>query len=242
MSGTSWRRVVAVWTVFVLTLAATSAKAQSRPHAPAPRILLHDTPCPGCLASVPEGSDPVPLIVALHGDGEGAAPVHDAWEKLAAPRRVAVLAIACPKQLGCEGSFWRWNGAPTWIDAQVTKLAERRPIARDRLWLVAWSGGASYVGYRTQELERTFAAIVIHGGGIPPAESSCGENKASVYFLVGDRNPLHALTAGLRDHYVQCGSDVAWDLLRGAEHGGEWQALGSHGIAILDWLATKRRL
>ena len=72
--------------------------------------------------------------------------------------------------------------------------------------------------------------------------SSCSESKASVYFLVGDRNPLHALSVRLRDHYVQCGNDVAWDLVRGAEHGGEWQALGTRGDKILDWLASKRHL
>lgn len=241
MSEPAWRMVVIAFTVSVVALVAMPASAQGRPHESVPRTLLRDTPCPGCVASIPVGTEPVPLIVALHGDGESVDPVHDAWEKLAAPRGVAVLALACPKQLGCGGSFWRWNGAPAWIDAQIAKLADRRPIARDRLWLVAWSGGASYVGYRTQELERTFAAIVIHGGGMPPAESSCSDVKASVYFLVGDGNPLHGLSARLRDHYVQCGNDVTWDLVRGAEHGGEWQALGTHGDAIVDWLGTKRR-
>jgi hypothetical protein len=83
--------------------------------------------------------------------------VHAAWERFAAPRGVAVLALACPVELGCKGSFWRWNGAPSWIVTQVDRLASHHAIDRSRTWLAGWSGGASYIGLRTQELERTFS-------------------------------------------------------------------------------------
>ena len=227
--------LVIAWVIFP-----NAAQAQNR-AGPA-RTHLKESPCPGCLASFPDGTDPVPLIVALHGDYESAVPVHDAWERHAAARGVAVLALACPSRLGCKGSYWQWNGDPSWIDEQITKLAERRPIDRERLWLTGWSGGASYAGYRTQELEQTFAAIVIHGGGMAPQEPVCSDTKSSVYFLAGDKNPLHALAVQLRRHYEQCGNEVVWDLVPGAEHPAEWKALTTHGGTVLDWLATKRRV
>jgi predicted esterase len=198
-------------------------------------------PCDRCLSSLPAGSDPRPLLVLLHGDGETAASMFDAWQARAAARDIAVLALDCPVSEGCSArSWWRWNGDPAWIDRQTVALGELRPIDRERMWIVGWSGGASYIGLRTQELERTFAAIVIHGGGVPPPRSSCDGPKAAVTFLVGDANPLHYLAVGLREYYERCEHDVTWTLLRGADHGGERRALAAHREEILDWLGTRR--
>ena len=69
---------------------------------------------------------------------------------------------------------------------------------------------------------------------------SCAQPAAPVYFLVGDANPLHELVGQMRDHYVSCGNEVTWTLLRGADHQGERRALSAHREAILDWLSNKR--
>lgn len=205
-----------------------------------PRKKIADV-CDGCLATVPDDSDPAPLLVTLHGDWGNMAPdLHRAWERFAAPRNVALLSLACPSKLGCKNSWWQWNGEPSWIVAQIDKLAVSRAIDRDRMWLAGWSGGASYIGMRTQELERTFAGIVIHGGGVWPWPDDCPAQKARVVFLVGDRNPLHKNGLALRDHYARCGNPLSFHLLRGAEHEGEWKALSEKGGAILDELATVR--
>ncbi len=204
--------------------------------------LLVDPPCDGCAASLPElDAGPPPLLVVLHGDyGVTARELERAWAKHASPRGVGVLSIACPRALGCNGSFWKWNGDPSWITAQVDALAQRHPIDRDRLWIAGWSGGATYIGMRTQFFERSFAALVHHGGGMAPSQSGCATPPAPVYFLVGDKNPLHEHARWLRDHYESCGNAVTWDLLRGADHGAEWRALDTHAPAILEWLASKR--
>jgi hypothetical protein len=96
---------------------------------------------------------------------------------------------------------------PQYAIASPRGRASQR-IDPDRLWIVGWSGGASYIGHRTQEIERSFA--VIHGGGIRPAYADCTSPRASVYFLVGDANPLHNLAVQLRDYYVGCDHDVTW--------------------------------
>jgi poly(3-hydroxybutyrate) depolymerase len=183
----------------------------------------------------------VPLIVTLHGDYQPVGTMHEAWRKLARDRGIAVLSLACPWNLGCRGSYWRWDGAPAWVDGEVAKVEARRPIDRDRLWLVGWSGGGSYIGWRTQKFSKTFAAIVIHGGGMPPNDPTCTTEKTPVYFLVGDKNPFHQLAKRLRDHYTSCGSDVTWDLLRGAEHDVEWSSLTTHGRTVVDWLVAHPR-
>jgi predicted esterase len=198
-------------------------------------------PCPDCITSLPPGAEPRPLLVLLHGDGETAASMYDAWQPSASARGIAVLALACPRAEGCASqSWWRWNGDPAWLVRQVRAVGELRPIDPARTWIVGWSGGASYLGFRTQAIEETFAAIVIHGGGMPPAAGACASRPAGVYFLVGSANPLHSLAVGLRGHYDACGNDVTWTLLPGVDHDGERRALAAHREAILDWLATRR--
>jgi predicted esterase len=206
-------------------------------------------PCAGCRLSLPPATstEPIPLLVVLHGDwGVGPAELLAAWAPHALPLGVGVLALACPRDRGCQGSFWRWNGDPSWIDDAVAAVAAKRPIDRSRVWLAGWSGGASYMGLRAPQLQKTFAALVYHGGGIPPSEGGCGvidpkRPSAPVYFLVGDGNPLHGLAVSLRDRHRACGDDVTWRLVPRADHGGEWRALGTEGDAIVRWLLTKRR-
>jgi len=218
-----------------LILGPLSAQADTRDRT------RNQGPCAGCVSSLPGGSDLRPLLVLLHGDGESASAILDAWEPGAAARGLAVLALACPRSEGCaRGSFWRWNGDPSWVLDQTLALAESRAFDRERMWIVGWSGGGSYIGFRTQEFEQAFAGILIHGGGMPPPRSKCPRAKAAVYFLVGDMNPLHDLAVRLRDHYESCGDDVTWTLLKGADHEGERRALASHREAILDWFSTKR--
>jgi predicted esterase len=166
----------------------------------------------------------------------------DAWAPTAEARAVAVLALTCPLSEGCtQQSWWQWNGDPAYLREQIRFVTDRQPIDSERMWIAGWSGGASYIGYRTQEIERTFSAIVIHGGGIRPADSRCSTPQASVYFLVGNANPLHNLAVQLRDYYAGCGHDLSWNLLQGAGHDEERRALASRIGSILDWLVTKRR-
>jgi poly(3-hydroxybutyrate) depolymerase len=223
----------------VAALGIATAEARGETQRPAARMT--DRPCAGCLLSLPSTPEPAPLLVLLHGDFESASKIYGRWREWAERRGVAVLAPVCPASEGCKGSWWRWDGDARWLQRQVDAVDELHPIDRRRLWLVGWSGGASYVGWRTQEFERTFAALVMHGGGIAPAFASCPQSKASVYFLVGDGNPLHRLAVDLREHYDRCAQDVHWSLLHGVAHEGEWNALDARtGSAILDWLATRR--
>jgi len=201
-------------------------------------LTLCATASAGNVVETPAGSDPVPLVVVLHGDREHAAAAAARWHVATAKKHWALLALECPSELGCKDSFWRWDGDPRWVRDQIDALAKQRAIDRDRIVLVGWSGGASYIGAHAQAWTDV-AAIVIHGGGMPPPSTACSDRGPPVYFLVGDKNPLHALAEHLRDYFEGCKRKVTWDLIEGAEHGREETALtAKKAEAILDWVAT----
>ena len=152
----------------------------------------------------------------------------------------ALLALDCPVRLGCKDSFWKWDGDPSWVLDQVAAVAKRRPIDRARVYLIGWSGGASYIGWRAAAWSGEFAAVVLHGGGIPPGTTACPAGRLPAYFLVGDKNPLHRLARELRAYFEACHQDVTWDLVRGGDHAHEEAALTARKAAeILDWLAAR---
>ncbi len=201
-------------------------------------------PCTDCLASLPAGTDPAPLLILLHGDGETARSLFDAWEPAASKRGILVFAPTCPRSEGCSSmSWWKWNGDPSWLQHQVAALGALRSIDPARMWIAGWSGGGTYLGWHTQEFERDYAALVIHGGGVRPASPACATPRAGIYFLGGDKNPLHDLAERLHDYYATIcpHEDLSWTVLRGVDHEGERRALGTYREAILDWLSTRIR-
>jgi hypothetical protein len=87
-----------------------------------------------------------------------------------------------------------------------------------------------------------FAAVVIHGGGVPPRDPTCIDRPLPAYFLVGDKNPAHGGARRLRDYLEGCGQDVEWDLVPGAGHSEEDAALTPQKAdAILGWLERQHR-
>src|SRR5262245_31742682 len=116
--------------VFILALVLlASGPPRSATASPPTPIRLVDTPCAGCRAVLPVSNDAVPLIVVLHGDyGAGPTELLRAWEPHALRHGVGVLALECPRDQGCKGSWWRWNGSPSWVSSQVESLASKHAI------------------------------------------------------------------------------------------------------------------
>jgi predicted esterase len=218
-----------------------SALRRFAPEATVARTRSTNEPCEGCVAITPETKTPSPLLVVLHGDfGITPGDLASKWDRFAAPRDVAVLSLACPKDQGCNGSWWRWDGDPSWLTSQVDAFASKHAIDRSRMYLAGWSGGATYIGMRTQAFEKTFAGLVLHGGGHSPRTEGCGAMKRPVAFLYGTGNPLHDIAVRLHDHYEQCGAEVRTTLLPKADHEAELHALDTNGEAIMDWLMQHR--
>lgn len=204
-------------------------------------------PCKGCLLDVPKSDEPLPMLVVLHGDREAAPVAHMRWRAAAGQRKWVLLSLDCPVAEGCtkakQHSWWQWGGEPQWILDRVADVRARVSIDPARIYLAGWSGGATYLGMRAIAWPDTFAAIVIHGGGQPPwDEAACPANPLPAYFFVGNKNPLHHLAQGLRAYLERCKQEVKWDVIDGAAHAGERRALTKRkAIAILDWLASRRR-
>jgi polyhydroxybutyrate depolymerase len=211
-------------------LKAPSARARSASSVAAP--------CAGCALDVPQRHGRVPLLVIMHGDHERASAAADRWRHAAQARGWAVLSLQCP----CESESWyQWDGSPSWIRAQVDAVARKIAVDRDRIYLVGWSGGATYIGMNAAAWSNDFAAVVIHGGGQPPDDAACPAHLAA-YFLVGDRNPSFPAAKRLRAYLESCRQEVHWDLVKGADHHDEDDAL-DRGKArqILGWLDWHRR-
>ncbi len=195
-------------------------------------------PCTGCTLDAPAADDALPLLVVLHGDRERATTAAARWRAEAVRQGFAVLALQCPKIEGCKDSWWQWDGDPQWIRNQIAAVGEVLAIDLARVYGVGWSGGATYLGMHATAWTDTFAALVIHGGGMAPSDAACAKRATPAYFLVGDKNPLHHLAVALHDYMKTCGATPVWDLVRRGNHAAEARALTrKKARAILTWLA-----
>jgi len=204
----------------------------------APAIAVAKPPCDRCVLEIPaKHDDPLPIVVVLHGDRESATAAGSRWHAAVAKRGWVLLSLQCPTDQGCKDSWWKWDGEPSWVIEQVAKVGKLVALDPKQQYLVGWSGGASWMGWRAQDWIGTFAAIVIHGGGIAPRSDTCPADPLPVYFLVGDQNPLHRHAQELRSWFDGCKQAVVWDLVKGGDHGKEDAALdGKRAQQILEWL------
>lgn len=201
-----------------------------------------EAPCTRCVVELPkEHAKPVPLVVLLHGDRQKSPAIASWWHDAVSARGWALLSLQCPTDLACKDSWWKWNGDPSWVTDEVEKLAKDVSIDRKRIYVVGWSGGATYLSEHVQAWEGMFAGMVIHGGGVPPDEDGCPK-RLPTYFLSGDKNPLHHHVELLRDFMEGCKADFVWDLVAGGDHDKEERALTrKKADAILDWLADRAK-
>lgn len=209
--------------------AAPQTQTQTTPQTPAPL-------CKGCLFAAAKGEHR-PLLVLLHGDRQPPRRMIAAFRAAAARHDVALLAPPCPKEDGCDQrSFWRWNADPSWLAALVDRAVAAHDLDPDRVALVGWSGGATYLGKRMAELDdrddrddlddlgARYSAAILVGGGVPSPRCA-KRSPMPVFLLQGDHNPNHHLAVALRESLLACGHEVQWHLVRGADHAAEWKAL-----------------
>ena len=197
-------------------------------------------PCPGCVVVGELSGERRPLLVVLHGDEGSPTRVLGAWKLAAEKAHVTLFAPRCPKSEGCAGSWWRWNGDPAWLLAQVESVSKRFPTDPNRRYLAGWSGGTTYASFYIPRWFPTFAAVSLAGGGAPPHQPDClvdaGGACGPVHYLAGDRNPLFSLAEGAHAYLERCGHAVTWELHAGADHAAEWRAYERETGAILGWL------
>jgi len=161
--------------LLVLAVCTTIAAVSSTSEAASKRKT--DFPCPGCVTELPDPIDAqtkAPLIVVLHGDGQGPTAVAHLFAKEASARGMVLFVPKCPKADGCaDAKWWSWNHDPSWFDAPLAAIDAVQPLDHDRFWLVGWSGGGSYIGRVAPALAGRFAAVNVDGGGMMPDAPSC---------------------------------------------------------------------
>lgn len=197
--------------------------------------------CRGCLY-VPAKGERRPLVILLHGDRQPPRRMLRAFRAAAAKADVALLAPPCPTELGCsQRSFWRWGGDPAWLSELAGRAVALHDLDAARVALVAWSGGATYLGKRMAALGDHYSAAVLLGGGVPGPE--CAARPMPIFMVQGDRNPMHELTVALRQRLEQCHHEVQWHLVRGADHAAEWEAVSQSQMQrkIFEFLAASVR-
>jgi poly(3-hydroxybutyrate) depolymerase len=201
-------------------------------------------PCAGCTLDMPPTTKPVPLLVVLQGDRGTAEEATERWRGAALARGWAVLGLQCPRTLGCDDQarWYKWAGEPDWVLEQVAEVGKQRPLDAARVYLAGWSGGATYIGMMAPHWQTRFAAVVFHGGGQPPLSKSGCPSALPAYFLVGNENPAHPAAVRLRDYWKECSQELEWDLVDGANHAKEEQALDPEkAMSILEWLDRRSR-
>lgn len=229
-----------------LALVVILAVAACREDDAAPfRVVPPAPPCEKCTIAAPtEAARPLPLLVVMHGNHEDAATAATRWQDVAVERGYVVLSLHCPRGAGCDDGMWyRWKTTPAWITEQVRAVIRAMPIDQTKIYAAGWSGGATAIGMHAPVLDEMFAGVVFHGGGQPPLTTKeCPARALPAYFLVGDANPAHPAAVRLRDYFERCNQELTWDLLPGAGHGREDEALDrAKAGEILDWLEAHPR-
>ncbi len=186
----------------------------------------------------------MPLLVTMHGNHEDGADASRRWKDAALAKGWAVLGLHCPRDRGCDdGKWYKWSSTPSFVQEQTREVIRAMPVDQGRVFLAGWSGGATGIGQHAPAWDRMFAAVVFHGGGQPPSLSKDACPQAlPAYFLVGDKNPAHPAAVRLRAYFQKCDAEHVWDLVPGANHAMEDEALDrAKADRILDWLAAHAR-
>lgn len=226
----------------LLTLALTACREASSDRAAgeSPRVTHNvvSPPCSGCTVDLPsERTDPQPILVVLHGNHETASAASARWRAAGLARGFAVVGLTCPRDRGCEdGKWYAWPETPTFVIESLATIARDMPLDPARTYLAGWSGGASAIGQHLDAWS-PFSALILHGGGQPPADGACPPRTMPAYFLVGDANPAHGAAVKLREKLASCAGPLEWDLMSNGDHADEKRALDrAKAEHILDWL------
>jgi len=233
-----------------ILLASSISFAEGSEGSGAPVGDRQNWPCPGCIMHTPAGYNPaVPtsLVVAFHGD-EG-DPGYIEW-KLAEPVAEAgmlMLSLKCPNELGCnqvDGSWWQWEAYvsshdATWVGAQVDAVEAEYNVELQRVFLVGFSGGSSYLSWYARDYADRYAAVAYLAGGYAPWNGMCAEPcPIPAYFLIGSQDFLLDGAEELSSYYQSCGHEVVFDLHPGVDH----EIINAGVPDLMNWLGGHEHL
>lgn len=201
-----------------------------------------DTPCPGCYTYAPESAagSPAPLVVALHGDEGNADLIANTFRSPVRDHGAVLLALECPRSLGCSGKWWKWEAGKKqrgrqWIDRQIDAVVQTYDIDRKQVHMTGWSGGATYMPRYVIRRTNPLAAVAFVSGGAK-IQADCPNCKTPAKIIVGSEDYLLQNARATRDYFQNCDHSVDFQLLEGKGHNlAPWMQSGGAN-SVVEWL------
>jgi poly(3-hydroxybutyrate) depolymerase len=162
-------------------------------------------------------AEPAPVVVLLHGAGDRAENMIEAWKRFARKRGIVLLAPRLPREVKYEES------APQAFRCVVEDA--RKIIAIDPLRVYVFGNSmGGYLGYDAAMFEsRYFAAVAVHGMRIADEYSwivTRAERKTPIAIYIGDRDQFSSEESvrKTRDLLLKSGFPVHYVALESHDH------------------------
>lgn len=166
------------------------------------------------IAAPPPGSGPYPLVVILHGDdGQPAAPWNSGWGPLWAEEQSFIAMM--PKAPTAPTNSW-WQGDleanAAWLIAAVASVADGHDVDIDRIYLIGYSGGSTFLGAFAPLYQDVFAAVQFTCGGAPATYTPppAPECRIPGRFVMADDDFMVQLAEPLYESFVALGHEMTW--------------------------------
>lgn len=180
-----------------------------------------------------EASQPVPLVLLLHGSGRNGNSLAEKWKDLAKKER---FIFAAPDAVNTAG--WQIpEDGPDFLKELVDVLSAKYPVDKRRVYLFGHSAGAGMALNLSLFESEYFAATAVHAGALPKSETDTIEHakrKIPIHLIVGTNDnffPLPVVRA-TRDALVQGGFKVELTEIKDHTH---WYYDRSKEINDLAW-------
>lgn len=161
------------------------------------------------------GANPMPLVVALHGDEGSSAAVKDYWTPTWMKQQDFILVLP-QNPLELDGRDQGWSAQPDasarFLWDVLDDVTARYNVDPSRMYLTGVSAGAVFIGQRGFTFQHVFAAIQLSCGSSLeperyelPDDASC---KAAARFAVSGDDFLYDESLSMRDALVGLGHEV----------------------------------
>lgn len=188
------------------------------------------------------GSEPAPLIIALHGSGRDGRPLVDPFRDLASKERFIVVGPDATDKRG-----WQVPAdGPAFLYFLIEAVKSRHAIDGRRVYLFGHSAGASFALAMGLMESEYFAAAAVHGTALQREGRdqllSAAPRKLPIIMLHGANDTVVPMATGrdARNALQAAGFTVDFRELLGFEH----NSLYTHGDAVprLAWEFFKQQV
>jgi poly(3-hydroxybutyrate) depolymerase len=165
----------------------------------------------------PDKDHPLPAVMLLHGAGDRAGNMMDAWKRLAQKKKIVLLAPELPRDPKFEDS------APAIFRCVVEEAKQFVAVDPQRVYLFGNSMGG-YLAFDGAMFEsQYFAAVAVHANRI--AEEYTGivaraQRKTPIAIYIGDQDQFFSVASvrKTRDLLVKSGFPVHYVVLTNHDH------------------------